>query len=104
VVLAYDDTDRLEDIMSLPSMRMIGRAMLYDGLRTVASDGPLTADELDRMRSAADSLGIAHHVLDELHAIVRAEHGLRKRRYELITAPVLPGHGDPTGAAGGKVS
>jgi signal transduction histidine kinase len=90
VIETYDDTDTLENLMELPGMSMICRAILYETLRACASDGPLTAEELDRVRRGADAMGIAHETLAELHQIVMAEQALRDRRYELIVAPVLP--------------
>jgi hypothetical protein len=35
-------------------------------------------------------MGIAREDLDELRAIVEAESGLRRRRFNTIAAPVLP--------------
>ena len=87
---AYDDTDTIEDLLRVPGVPSIARAMLYDALRVCASDGPLTPEELGRVERAADALGIARDVVAELHAIVVAEHALRDRRYELVVAPVLP--------------
>ena len=94
-VRTYDDSDRLEDLMSLPSMSMIGRGMLYEGVRLCASDGLPTHVELDRLRDSADRIGISHDFLDELHKVVLAEHKLRRRRYELMTAPMFQGNLTP---------
>lgn len=90
----YDDTDRLEDIMALPGMENVGRGLLYDAVRVCASDGAPTPVEIERVHHAADAMGVPRSVVDELHEIVLAEHALRRRRYELIVAPVLPVHPD----------
>ena len=90
LIQTYDDADTLEDLMQLPGMSMIGRGILYETLRTCASDGPLTAEELDRVHQGATAMGIAHATFAELHQIVMAEQALRDRRYELITAALLP--------------
>lgn len=87
---AYDDTDRLEDIMGLPGMENVGRGLLYDAIRVCASDGAPTPSEIERVHQAADVMGVPRSVVDELHEIVLGEHALRRRRYELIVAPVLP--------------
>lgn len=86
----YDDADRLEDVLSLPGMENVGRGFLYDAVRICAADGEPTPAEIARVHHAADVMGVPRSVVDELHEIVLAEHALRRRRYELIVAPVLP--------------
>ena len=86
----YDDVDRLEDIMGLPGMENVGRGLLYDAVRVCAADGAPTPAEIERVRYAAAVMGVPRSVVDELHEIVLAEHALRRRRYDLIVAPVLP--------------
>ncbi|HUR74656.1 MAG TPA: histidine kinase [Sporichthya sp.] len=87
---AYDDSDRLADIMGRPGMAYTGRGLLYDSVRVCAADGPPTPVELERLAQAADAMSVPRHVLDELVEIVLAEHALQRRRYELIVLPVLP--------------
>ena len=87
---SYEAVDRVEDIMKVPSMANTGRGMLYDTLRMCSSDGPLTPDELGCVLRAADAMGLPRGVVGELQQIVLDEQALRRRRYELITAPVLP--------------
>lgn len=91
LIETYDDSDTLDGLMHLPGMSMICRGMVYDALRLCASDGPLTPDELERVQRGADAMGIPRDTVIELHQIVVAEQALRDRRYELITAPMLPG-------------
>ncbi|HVE25362.1 MAG TPA: histidine kinase, partial [Sporichthya sp.] len=88
-IRGYDDADRLCDLVSLPNMTDTPRGLLYDSVRVCAADGPITPDELDRLRRGADAMGVPRDVLAELVDIVSAEHVLRRRRYELITRPVL---------------
>lgn len=83
-------------------MACTGRGLLYDAVRVCAADGPPSALELDRLHRAADAMVIPREVVDELHEIVLAEHALRRRRYELIVAAVLPinrNAGGPTAGA-----
>jgi signal transduction histidine kinase len=94
LIQSYDDAESLEDLMQLPWMSLICRGSLYETLRVCMSDGPLTSEELDRVRQGASTMGISQETFAELHQIVTAEQALRDRRYELIVAPVLPGHPD----------
>jgi hypothetical protein len=66
-VMAYDDADRLGDIMSLPKMAFTRRSI-----------------------SLADDIGIARDEVVALQQVVAEEHALQRRRYELIVVPVLP--------------
>lgn len=93
-VTTYDDSDTLAGLMQLPGIPETVRGMLYDGIRMCASDGPLTPDELSHLERSAAELGVTRDELDELRAIVVAEAGLRRRRFNTIAAPVLP-HGFP---------
>ena len=89
-IRTYDGVDQIEDIMKLPSMTNTGRGLLYDTLRMCSSDGVLTSEELDCVHRAADGMGLSRNVVADLHRVVDQEHDLRRQRYELITAPVLP--------------
>ena len=87
----YDDSDKIEDIMSVPRMIMARAGMMYDALRACASDGTdPTARALDPVLRAADAIGISRDVVAELQEIVMAEQALRRRRHDLIVAPALP--------------
>jgi signal transduction histidine kinase len=101
-IRTYDDADTLAELMQLPGMPSIARSQLYEALRMCASDGPLTSDEVERVHCAADAMGIARSLVDELHEIVVAEHALRGRRYELLVAPVLA-QGLPPAAGEGAI-
>jgi hypothetical protein len=90
-IRSYDVAEEIDDIMKLPSMTNTGRGLLYDTLRMCSSDGALTPDELGCVRKAADGMGLPREIVTDLHQIVLEELALRTRRYELITAPVLPG-------------
>ena len=90
-IASFDDRETLADLMLVPGFASIARGELYTALRMCVVDGPLTADEVDRVRQAADTLGIDRAIVDELRDVVTAEQQLRERRYELIVAPVLPG-------------
>ncbi len=97
MVRTYDDSDRLEDVMALPSMSMLARGVLYDGIRICAADGPLTAQEWARLTRSIDILGVPAETLASLAEIIEGEHALRRRRYELITVPILAAAGDGRG-------
>jgi signal transduction histidine kinase len=88
---SYDDDETIDDLLQIPGVPMIVRGNLYDALRICTSDGPLTPEELDRIRHFAESAGVSPEVVMELHEIVAAEQALRERRYELIVKPVLFG-------------
>jgi hypothetical protein len=96
-IRGYDDSDRLGDLISLPNMTDTSRGLLYDSVRICAADGPITPEERDRLACSADAMGVPHDVLADLVDIVTAEHALRRRRYELITRPVLFGGIDSCG-------
>jgi signal transduction histidine kinase len=89
-VRTYDAADLIEDIMDLPSMTATRRGVLYDAVRMCSSDGALTPAEIERVLRAADTMGLSRDVVADLRQVVLEEHALRRRRYELIVAPVLP--------------
>ncbi|KRC66493.1 hypothetical protein ASE12_17990 [Aeromicrobium sp. Root236] len=89
-VRTYDDSDTLEGLMKIPGLPEIARGQLYDAIRMCSIDGPLTADEIERLERSTDELGISREELDELRAIVVADAGLRRRRFNAVAAPVLP--------------
>ena len=89
-VTAYDDSDTLGGLMQLPGIPETVRGMLYDAIRMCASDGPLTPEELSHLERSAAELGVTRDELAELRAIVAADAGLRRRRFNAIAAPVLP--------------
>lgn len=86
----HDADETVTEILALPGMQHAGRGLLYDAVRMCAADGALTADELGRLRVASDDLGHGPELVEELLALVADERALRRRRYETITAPVLP--------------
>jgi signal transduction histidine kinase len=86
---SYDDSDNLADLLRIPGVPMIVRGSVYEALRMCTSDGPLTPDELTRIRHGAESLNVPPDVVTELCKIVAAEQAFRDRRYELIVKPVL---------------
>lgn len=88
-VRGYDDSDRIEDIVGLPSMRVTVRSVVHDALRILASDGPLTADELERVHEGARRMGVSAEVVEGVREIVEEEAGLRRRRHELISRPMF---------------
>ncbi|MEW6152381.1 MAG: histidine kinase [Actinomycetota bacterium] len=100
LIETYDDSDTVEAMMGAPGMALISGAMVYDALRACCSDGPLTHDELDRLARGAAAMGIAPDAFAALREVVDAELALRSRRYELVTAPVLPGHRRAGGSEG----
>jgi hypothetical protein len=55
-----------------------------------SADGPLRTEEVSRLRQGSEAMGIPAEVFSELQAIVVQEGALRRRRYELVVAPVLP--------------
>jgi hypothetical protein len=89
-VRTYDDSDLLGDIMSLPKMAFTRRAIVYDALRICYVTGFPEPAQLDRVRRAADAIGIPRDEVGELQEVVAQERALQRRRYELITVPVLP--------------
>lgn len=90
-VRSYADDDRMEDIMSAPRMAMAARSILYDALRACASDrtNPTPAD-FDPVLRAADAIGISREVVADLQQIVMEEHALRRRRHQIVVAPMIP--------------
>ena len=89
-VRTYDDSDLIEDIMSLPKMAFTRRGILYDALRICYVAGSPDPAQLDRVFRSADAIGIPRDEVGELQQIVAQERALQHRRYELIVVPVLP--------------
>jgi signal transduction histidine kinase len=89
-VRAYDDADRIEDIMSLPKMAFARRGIVYDALRLCYVPGTPDQAQLDRVFRSADAIGISRDEVAELQQVVAQERALQHRRYELIVVPVLP--------------
>lgn len=88
-VRGYDDSDRIEDIVGLPSMRVTVRAVVHDALRIRASDGPLTPEEIERVHVGARRMRVSADVVEDVRRIVLDEIALRRRRYELISRPMF---------------
>lgn len=86
----YDDTDRLEDIMSLPKIARARLGIVYDALRACASDGADAPGQLDPVLRAADAMGISRDLVADLHQIVLEEQALRRRRHDIVVSPSLP--------------
>lgn len=86
----YEVDETVAEALALPGMENAARGLLYDGIRLCGSDGPLAEDELDRLQQASDDLGLSRDYFAALLAVVEEEQELKHRRYELITAPVLP--------------
>lgn len=89
-ITVYDDTDSLTDLMLVPGFPNVARGQLYTAIRMCVCDGPLTAVERERIDRGAGAMGIPHHEIDEIVAIVTAEGNLRRRRFETIASPALP--------------
>jgi signal transduction histidine kinase len=88
---AYDDADRVEDIVAIPRIAIARLVLLYDALRTCAFDSDtLSPDAFDPVLRAADAIGISRDVVADLHAIVLEELRLRQRRHDIVVAPALP--------------
>lgn len=90
LIATHDTDDVLEEVIELPHMTATRRGVLHDALRAASSDGPLTDIEVEHLRDATRRMGIPEAVFDELRGIVEQEEALRRRRYELIVAPMLP--------------
>jgi hypothetical protein len=60
-------------------------------MRMCAADGDLTPDEVVALLEGSDAMGVPREVFAELQTIVAQEQALRRRRYQLVVAPVLPG-------------
>lgn len=95
----YEGDDSLAAIVALPGMAPARRGVLYDAVRMCWSDGPVTDDELTRLRAGAQEMSVPASVLDRLVDAVREEQRARRQRYELIVAPMLPAAGDCSGQA-----
>jgi signal transduction histidine kinase len=89
-VRTYDDSDLIDDIMSLPKMAFTRRGVLYDGLRLCYVAGTPDPGQLERVFRSADAIGIPREEVAELQQIVAEDRALQRRRYELIVVPVLP--------------
>jgi signal transduction histidine kinase len=88
---AYDDSDTLADLMSLPGMDIVQRVLLHDALMACAMETVrLTSDAFDPVLRGADAIGIPRDVVADLHEIVVDEAQLRSRRHEIVVAPALP--------------
>lgn len=85
----HDVDEEVADILALPGMQLAARGLLYDATRMCASDGPLSADELDRLQRGALELGLTPDDLAVTITLVRDELAVRRRRYEAIVAPCL---------------
>ncbi len=95
-IATYDDSDSLDDLKDIPGFRQVARGQVYYAISMCSSDGPLTPDEINRLERSVDALGIARDELDVLRAIVEDEARLRRRRFNAIAAPVLPGGSLPS--------
>jgi signal transduction histidine kinase len=88
-VRGYDDSDRIEDIVGLPSMRVTLRSVTHVAIRMLSADGPLTAQEEERVHEGARRMGVTREIVDRVKQIVVDEAALRRRRYELISGPMF---------------
>jgi hypothetical protein len=102
LVATYDGNEPIGPIMDLPSMTETRRGVLHDALRMCAADGDLRPDEVGRLLAGSDEMGVDREVFAELRAIVAQEGDLRRRRYELVVAPALPGLVSPPAAPTGR--
>lgn len=102
LVATYDGNEPIGPIMDLPSMTETRRGVLHDALRMCAADGDLRPDEVGRLLAGSDEMGVDRVVFAELRAIVAQESDLRRRRYELVVAPALPGLVSPPAAPTGR--
>ena len=91
----YDDSDTLTELMQIPGALPTARSMVFDALRMLSADGPLTAAEIERVERAAGEIGLQREVVTELREIVLAAEALRHRRFDAISAPMLPELGRP---------
>ncbi|MCW2496294.1 MAG: hypothetical protein JWQ77_2218 [Jatrophihabitans sp.] len=88
---AYDDSDRLEDILRPPRMALARLVLLYDALRAVAMDRTEFApSDFDPVLRAADVIGVSREIVADLHEIVIEEARLRQRRHRIVVAPAMP--------------
>lgn len=88
---AYDDSDRVEDLMNLPRLAMVAKVLLYDALRACAMDSFADAPaDFDPVLRAADAIGMSREVVADLHEIVLEEARLRRRRHDIVVAPAMP--------------
>jgi signal transduction histidine kinase len=96
LVATYDGDEPIGTIMDQPSMTETRRGVLHDALRMCTADGDLRPDEVKRLLVGADAMGVDREVFAELRGIVAQEGALRRRRYELVVAPALPGLVSPS--------
>jgi signal transduction histidine kinase len=87
---AHDRDDSIEAALAASGVAHASRGFLYDTIRMFSADGDLTSAELRQVHRAAGELGLTQDVVADLLRIVADERELRRRRYEAITAPVLP--------------
>jgi hypothetical protein len=88
---AYDDRDKVEEIVNLPRIAIAQRVLLYDALRACAMAGSRFAPEdFDPVLRSADAVGISRDVVADLHQIVIEEARLRQRRHDIVVAPTMP--------------
>jgi signal transduction histidine kinase len=91
LISTYDGDEPIGPIIDLPSMTETRRGVLHDALRMCAADGDLRPDEVSRLQKGADEMAVPRRVFHELLEIVGHEGALRRRRYEIVVAPALPG-------------
>lgn len=88
-LLTHDADEPIEQIMALPGIGAGGRGLLYTTLRMCTADGDLTPDELERITTSADQLGLPRTLLDDLRKLIDEERALQDRRFEMIVAPAV---------------
>jgi two-component sensor histidine kinase len=87
---AHDRDDSIAAALAASGVAHASRGFLYDTIRMFSADGDLTSAELRQVHRAAGELALTQDVVADLLRIVADERELRRRRYEAITAPVLP--------------
>jgi hypothetical protein len=87
---AHDRDDSIAAALAASGVAHASRGFLYDTIRMFSADGDLTSAELQQVHRAAGELALTQDVVADLLRIVADERELRRRRYEAITAPVLP--------------
>jgi uncharacterized tellurite resistance protein B-like protein len=73
---------KLEDVLT-PSLKPLGRSMLYDAIRIASSDG-YHEGEKAAARKAAKLIGIDEHTVKQIEGMIEAEAGLREARIALL--------------------
>ena len=79
----YACTDAVADLLA-PMGKHVPRLLIYDALRTCASDGDLSQHELSGIKATAHKLGIPEKDVDTLRGIVEEERALRQRKIEAV--------------------